>query len=95
MCVFVCACVCVRVYTHTYVCNTYIHTYVYSLSLSLSLSHTHTHTNIQVNVANMSQWEKDAWLRDLCSSMPDDAILPEDHARQIHASVFHGAQVCV
>jgi len=48
--------------------------------------------NQGLNVSAMLQWEKDVALRDLCSYMPDDAIFPEDHARQIHMLVHFGAQ---
>ena len=44
------------------------------------------------NMTGMLQWEKDAFLRELCIHMPDDAVMPEDHARQIRMAIYFGAQ---
>jgi len=48
---------------------------------------------LRMNFTGQEQWEKDVYLRELCRYMPDDAILPEDHARRIRMAVHFGAQM--
>ena len=47
--------------------------------------------NHGANLTAMQQWEKDVWLRQVCSDIPDEAIMPEDHARQIAMGIHFGA----